>query len=85
MRSPMRGHATFEPLGDSSCRVTFRMDWEPEDALETTSEVLAAVNQVVAADLARFKDFIEARAVQSGAWRGRNRRLSRPSATGSRG
>jgi uncharacterized membrane protein len=58
---PNAGAVTLEPLGDSSCRVTFRMDWEPEGALETTSEVLGAVNQVLAADLARFKDFIEAR------------------------
>jgi uncharacterized membrane protein len=57
---PNAGAATFEPLGESSCRVTFRMDWEPEGELETPSEVLEAVNQVVAADLARFKDFIEA-------------------------
>jgi len=47
---PNAGAATFESLGASSCRVTFRMEWEPEDALETPSEVLAAVNQVVAAD-----------------------------------
>jgi len=59
---PNAGAATFEPLGDSSCRVTFRMDWEPEAALKANeSYVLAAVNQVVAADLARFKDFIEVR------------------------
>jgi uncharacterized membrane protein len=58
---PNAGAATFEPLGESSCRVTFRMEWEPEGGLETPSEVLAAVSQVVAADLARFKDFIEAR------------------------
>jgi uncharacterized membrane protein len=58
---PNAGAATFEPLGESSCRVTFRMEWEPEGGLETPSEVLAAVNQVVAADLARFKDFMEAR------------------------
>jgi uncharacterized membrane protein len=58
---PNAGAATFEPLGDSSCRVTFRVDWEPESTLETTSDVLGAVNQVVAADLARFKDFVEAR------------------------
>ena len=59
---PNAGHVTFEPLGDSACRVTFRIDWEPEAALKTNeSYVLAAVNQVVAADLARFKDFIEAR------------------------
>jgi len=59
---PNAGSAAFESLGATSCRVTFRMDWEPEGALETPGEVLAAVRQVVAADLARFKDFIEARA-----------------------
>ena len=59
---PNEGHVTFEPLGDSACRVTFRIDWEPEAALAANeSYVLAAVNQVVAEDLARFKDFIEAR------------------------
>jgi uncharacterized membrane protein len=61
-QKPDSGAASFEPLGDSACRVTFRMTWEPEGALETPDEVLAAVNQVVAADLARFKDFIEASA-----------------------
>ena len=59
---PNAGHVTFEPLGDSACRVTFRIDWEPEAALAANeSYVLAAVNQVVAEDLARFKSFIEAR------------------------
>ena len=59
---PNAGHVTFEPLGDSACRVTFRIDWEPEAALAANeSYVLAAVNQVVAEDLARFKGFIEAR------------------------
>ena len=60
-KAPNAGAATFEPLGESSCRVTFRMDWEPEDDQETPSHVLDAVNQVVAADLERFRDFIEAR------------------------
>jgi len=59
---PNAGHVTFEPLGAAACRVTFRMDWEPEAALQANeSYMLAAVNQVVAEDLARFKDFIEAR------------------------
>ena len=58
---PSAGAATFTPLGDSSCRVTFRMTWEPEDGRDTPSQVLGAVTQVVAADLGRFKDFIEAR------------------------
>jgi uncharacterized membrane protein len=59
---PNAGAATFEPLGDSACRVTFRIDWEPEAALAANEGyVLAAVNQVVTDDLARFKDLIEAR------------------------
>ena len=68
-QKPDSGEASFEPLGDSSCRVTFAMSWEPEGALETPTEVLAAVNQVVAADLARFKDLIEARG-ETDSWRG---------------
>jgi uncharacterized membrane protein len=69
-QKPDSGAASFEPLGDSVCRVTFAMAWEPDGVLETPSEVLAAVNQVVAADLARFKDFIEARGEETGSWRG---------------
>ena len=60
---PNEGHVTFEPLGASACRVSFRIEWEPETALKAQeSYLLAAVNQVVAADLARFKVLIEARA-----------------------
>jgi len=59
---PNAGSVTFEPLGDSACRVTFGMDWEPEAALKANeSYMVAAVNQVVTADLARFKVFVEAR------------------------
>ena len=54
---PNAGQVTFEPIGESACRVTFRIDWEPEAALMANEAyVLAAVNQVVAADLARFKE-----------------------------
>jgi uncharacterized membrane protein len=60
-QKPDSGEVSFQPLGGSACRVTFRMAWEPEDARETPAEVLDAVNQVVAADLARFKELIEAR------------------------
>ena len=69
-KKPDAGAATFEPLDESSCRVTFHMEWEPEDARETPAEVFEAVNQVVAADLARFKDFIEARGEETESRRG---------------
>jgi uncharacterized membrane protein len=57
--APSGGEASFEPLGESSCRVTFRMHWEPEGGLETPDQVLDAVRHVVAADLERFKGLIE--------------------------
>jgi uncharacterized membrane protein len=67
---PNAGAVTFEPLGESSCRVTFRMEWEPEAALAASEAyVLEAVSQVVAADLARFKELIEARAGAAGSRR----------------
>ena len=66
---PDAGHVTFEPLGDSACRVTFVMTWEPEGEIETPTEVLEAVNQVVAADLASFEDLIEARGAGTGSRR----------------
>ena len=67
---PNEGHVTFEPLGASACRVSFRIEWEPEAALKAQeSYMLAAVNQVVASDLARFKDFIEATGDEAGASR----------------
>ena len=69
-QKPDSGEASFEPLDDSACRVTFAMTWEPDGELETPSEVLAAVNQVVAADLARFKDFIEAHDEKTSSLRG---------------
>ena len=65
-QKPDSGEASFEPLGDSVCRVTFVMSWEPEGEIETPTEVLEAVNQVVAADLARFKELIEARGEKTG-------------------
>ena len=66
---PDEEHVTFEPLGDSACRVTFVMTWEPEGEIETPTEVLEAVNQVVAADLASFEDLIEARGAGTGSRR----------------
>lgn len=60
---PNTGRVAFRPLGASACRVTFGIEWVPEPGLEAgEAYVLDAVNQMLAADLARFKDLIEARA-----------------------
>ena len=46
------------------------MDYTPEDAVEKTGSALGVVTARVDGDLRRFKDFIERRGVETGAWRG---------------
>ena len=57
---PNTGEVAFEPRGESSCRVTFSIGWEPEAGMETPDELLSAMHHVMAADLGRFKDLVEA-------------------------
>ena len=64
------GMVTFAPLGPARTRVMLTMDYTPEDAVEKTGSALGVVTARVDGDLRRFKDFIERRGVETGAWRG---------------
>ncbi|GGK14630.1 cyclase [Pilimelia terevasa] len=64
------GEVTFEPLGADRTRVTAKMDFEPEGAVEQVGDKLGMVDHRVKADMARFKEYIEKRGAASGAWRG---------------
>jgi uncharacterized membrane protein len=64
------GSIAFEPLGPSRTKLTLRLEYEPEGALESTGSMLGLVSARVAGDLARFKEFIEGRGVETGQWRG---------------
>ena len=64
------GSVTFEPLGPSRTRATLRLEYEPEGASEKTGAALGLVKARVHGDLERFKDFIEERGRETGAWRG---------------
>ena len=64
------GAVSFEPLGPSRTRITLRIEYEPEGAVETTGSVLGIVSARVSGDLERFKEFIENRGVETGQWRG---------------
>ena len=64
------GVVDFQRISDQQCRVTLRIDYEPSGALETLGDALGAVGRRVTGDLERFKDFIEKRGTESGAWRG---------------
>jgi len=64
------GMVSFNPVGPEITRVTLRIDYEPEGFVEGTGDKLGFVSRRVEGDLKRFKEFIEARGTETGAWRG---------------
>lgn len=64
------GTVRFEPLDDGGTRVTIEMDYETQTWTESLARALNLVDMRVKDDLRRFKDFIEHRSTESGAWRG---------------
>lgn len=64
------GVVTFHRLDDSHSRVTAQMEFEPDGAMEKAADKLGAVSYRVKGDLRRFKEFIEGRGQETGAWRG---------------
>jgi uncharacterized membrane protein len=65
------GRVTFEPLGPDRTRIKVEMEWEPEGVVEKAGAAVGFDERGVSEDLDRFKEFIEARGVETGAWRGR--------------
>jgi uncharacterized membrane protein len=64
------GVVTFHRLSDDETRVTVQLDWQPEGIVEKVGAVVGVDDHQVKADLGRFKDFIENRSQETGAWRG---------------
>ena len=64
------GVVTFHRLGEGETRVTVQIDWEPEGAVEQVGAAVGADDRRVEGDLERFKQMIESRGVETGAWRG---------------
>ncbi len=64
------GVVTFHRLSDTTSRVTVQLDTEPEGIVEKAGDALGIVKRRVKGDLERFKELIESRGVESGAWRG---------------
>ena len=64
------GVVTFHRLDDSKTRLNVQIDWEPEGLVEKAGAVVGADDRRVKGDLARFKEFIEGRGRETGAWRG---------------
>jgi uncharacterized membrane protein len=64
------GVVTFHKLDDETTRVMVQMDFVPEGIKEKIGDALGAPDRRVQDDLERFKEMIESRGVESGAWRG---------------
>jgi len=64
------GVVTFHKLEDLTTRVTVQIDWEPEGLLEKVGSLVGAGSHAVKKDLKNFKEFIEKRGAETGAWRG---------------
>jgi uncharacterized membrane protein len=64
------GVVTFHRIDDNKTRVTVQMDVEPEGLVENVGDAVGVPERQVKGDLERFKEFIESRGRETGAWRG---------------
>ncbi len=67
--TPNAGTVMFEPEG-SGTRVSLDLDVEPQGVVEQIGDKLGFVSKQAEGDLKRFKEFIESRGDETGAWRG---------------
>lgn len=72
------GMVTFDDLGMNRTRVHLEMSYDPEGFVESAGDAFGFVSRRVEGDLQRFKEYIEARGLESGGWRGtiENERVS---------
>jgi uncharacterized membrane protein len=64
------GHVSFAPVGPDATRITLRLDYDPEGIVKSIGDKVGFVSRRVQGDLERFKQFIETRGMETGAWRG---------------
>ncbi|HEX2288013.1 MAG TPA: SRPBCC family protein [Gaiellaceae bacterium] len=64
------GAVRFEPLGPDRTRIDVTLTWEPEGLVQAAADKVGASDRAVQVDLERFKELVESRGVESGAWRG---------------
>jgi uncharacterized membrane protein len=64
------GVVTFHRIADGRTRIMLQLEYDPQGAVENVGDALGVVSRRVEADLQRFKEFIESRGRETGAWRG---------------
>jgi uncharacterized membrane protein len=69
--APNAGVVTFHSLSPATARVMVQMKYEPHGLVEGAGDLLGFTSHRVKEDLERFKEFIESRGTETGAWRGK--------------
>ena len=64
------GVVSFHSEGPNRTRVNLELSYDPKGFVETAGDTLGVVSSRVQNDLKRFKEFIEHRGGETGAWRG---------------
>lgn len=73
-----RGLVRFEPWEAGQTKVSVEMQYELDGLAENVANAVGLVGRDLKGDLERFKDFIENREHETGAWRGRIARTDQP-------
>ncbi len=63
------GVVTFHSLNDVQTRIMLQMEYQPEGITEKVGDAVGLMSRRVEGDLERFKQFIESRGAETGAWR----------------
>jgi len=67
---PNAGVVTFHPLDEARTRIVVQLEFEPEGVMQKVGSALGSDGRQVKGDLERFKEFVEKRGAETGAWRG---------------
>lgn len=63
------GSVRFERVDDNTTRISASMTYETEGLAEKAGDALNVPERQLKSDLSRFKEFIESRGSETGAWR----------------
>jgi uncharacterized membrane protein len=64
------GVVEFRPLDENRTEIVVQMEYDPKGFKETVGSLAGADSRRVKGDLERFKEFVEERQRETGAWRG---------------
>ncbi|WP_148415412.1 SRPBCC family protein [Noviherbaspirillum massiliense] len=64
------GVVTFHRISDSRTRIMLQMDYDPSTIDEKIGDALGFVKMQTKSNLRRFKNLVEQRGTETGAWRG---------------